>query len=421
MSFVTHLESALDGTKFQPGTLQTVHKDRPLWVKYDLTGVRAALTKDMLKDREPTLWHYRELLPFSGDDDSGIVTLGEGMTPLLSCPRLARALKLTNFLKIKDESQLPTGSFKSRGMALAVTMAKSMGVKRIALPSAGNAGGAAAAYGARAGMEVYVFMPQDTPIINQYECVLAGANTYVVPGGLINNCGAIVKEGKHHMNWFDLSTLKEPYRIEGKKTMGLELAEQSQWKLPDVIFYPTGGGTGLIGMWKAFNELKEMGWLETDKLPRMVAVQSDGCCPIVRAFESDFRFADPHVDAHTIASGIRVPAAVGDFMILDALRASQGCAVAVPEDKIRSWMELAVRSEGISVCPEAAACLGAIEKLLVRGWLKEDEDVVIFNTGAAQKYLEAITPFEKIRTIELGQTIDWKLMAQTTQAKMTEY
>ena len=419
MSFVTHLESAIDGTRFPASTLQTLHKDRPLWVKYDLNGVRERLTKDMLRDREPTLWRYRELLPYEGDDDNGIVSLGEGMTPLLSCPRLARAMKLAN-LKIKDESQLPTGSFKSRGMALAVTMAKSMGVTRIALPSAGNAGGAAAAYGARAGMEVFVFMPQDTPIINQYECVLAGAHTYVIPGGLINHCGTIVKEGKSHMNWFDLSTLKEPYRIEGKKTMGLELAEQSNWKLPDVILYPTGGGTGLIGMWKAFNELREMGWLETDKLPRMVAVQSEGCCPIVRAFESGSSFADPHVDAHTIASGIRVPAAVGDFMILDALRASQGCAVSVREDGICSWMELAVRSEGISVCPEAAACLGAIEKLLDTGWLKAEEEVVIFNTGAAQKYVEAITPVDPIPTINLGQTIDWEALAAVSHGKSAE-
>jgi len=421
MSFVTHLESALDGTHFPAGTLQTLDQQgRPLWVKYDLAAVRAALTKDMLKEREPTLWRYRELLPYAGKDDP--VSLGEGMTPLLSCPRLARALNLRH-LSIKDESQLPTGSFKSRGMALAVTMARELGVTRIALPSAGNAGGAAAAYGARAGMQVYVFMPSDTPVINQYECVLAGARTHVLTGGgLINHCGAIVKEGKPHMNWFDLSTLKEPYRIEGKKTMGLELAEQCQWKLPDVIFYPTGGGTGLIGMWKAFNELKEMGWLidhesgAEGKLPRMVAVQSDGCCPIVTAFEANARFAEPHANAHTMASGLRVPVAVGDFMILDALRESHGCAVAVEEDKIRAWMELAVRSEGISVCPEAAACVGAIEKLLASGWLKPEEDVVIFNTGAAQKYVEAITPVSDIPTIELGATIDWEAMAKSANS-----
>jgi len=215
------------------------------------------------------------------------------------------------------------------------------------------------------------------------------------------------------MNWFDLSTLKEPYRIEGKKTMGLELAEQCDWKLPDVIFYPTGGGTGLIGMWKAFNELKEMGWLESDKMPRMVSVQSDGCCPIVTAFENGSRFAEPHKDAHTIASGIRVPSAVGDFMILDSIKASHGCAVAVEEEKIRAWMELAVRSTGISVCPEAAACLGAVEKLLAKGWLKPDEEIVIFNTGAAQKYVEVLAPVDSIPTIELGQTIDWDALAKS--------
>jgi threonine synthase len=293
-------------------------------------------------------------------------------------------------------------------MAMALTMAKQFGIQRIALPSAGNAGGAAAAYGARAGMEVFVFMPDDTPVVNQYECVLAGAKTFLV-NGLINDCGRIVREGKERMNWFDVSTLKEPYRIEGKKTMGLELAEQCRWQLPDVILYPTGGGTGLIGMWKAFNELREIGWLESDKMPRMVSVQSAGCCPIVRAYEANERFATPHVNAETIARGIRVPVAVGDFMILDAVRESGGTAIAVEESSIRQWMQLAVSREGISVCPEAAACVGACQQLVANGWIQRDERVVIFNTGAAQKYVEAITV--PMPQIDLKQPIDWARIA----------
>ncbi len=399
--FVTHLEAAIDGTTLAAGQLQTMHKDRPLWVRYDLPAVARALTKEMLRDREPTLWRYRELLPVT--DNQQIISLGEGMSPLLACPRLGQQLGLSD-LWIKDESQLPTGSFKSRGMALAITMAHGFGVKRVALPSAGNAGGAAAAYSARAGIEAFVFMPADTPIINQYECVTGGAKTFVA-NGLINDCGRIVREGKERMGWFDLSTLKEPYRIEGKKTMGLELAEQFDWQLPDVILYPTGGGTGLIGMWKAFDELAAMGWLANRKRPRMVSVQSTGCCPIVTAYEKGERFAELHQNAATIASGIRVPAAVGDFMILDAVRASGGCAVSVDESQIRGWMRTAMSQEGIAVCPEAAACVGAIEKLTRSGWLKSDERVVIFNTGAAQKYVEAITA--PPQSIDLQQPIDW--------------
>ena len=404
-SFVTHLEAAIDGTHLPADELQTLYKDRPLWVRYDLPRIANSLTKNMLREREPTLWRYRELLPVQDDQD--LISLGEGMSPLLSCPKLGSTLGLSD-LWIKDESQLPTGSFKSRGMALAVTMAHHFGVKTIGLPSAGNAGGAAAAYGARAGMEVYVFMPEDTPVINQYECVVGGAKTFVA-NGLITDCGKIIREGKERMGWFDLSTLKEPYRIEGKKTMGLELAEQCGWQLPDVILYPTGGGTGLIGMWKAFNELSRMGWLESHHLPRMVSVQSSGCCPIVRACQSGLRFAEPHAGADTVARGIRVPAAVGDFMILDAIRESGGCAVAVEEARIREWLELAISHEGISVCPEAAACVGAIEKLSAGGWLKPNEKVVIFNTGAAQKYVEVLqSPLPKI---DLQQPIDWHAIA----------
>ena len=400
-SFVTHLESALDGTSLPSDQLQTTHKDRPLWVRYDLEAVGNSLTKDVLSTRESTMWRYRELLPVG--PAGKLVSLDEGTTPLVRCPRLATCLGL-EYLWIKDESRLPTGSFKSRGLAMAITMAHRFGVRRVAIPSAGNAGGAAAAYAARAGMEAYVFMPSDTPIVNQYECLLAGAKTFVLDG-LITDCGRIVREGKEPMGWFDLSTLREPYRIEGKKTMGLELAEQFNWQLPDVILYPTGGGTGLIGMWKSFHELASLGWLADERRPRMVAVQSDGCAPIVHAFDRGERFAKPFPNARTEARGIRVPAAVGDFMILDAIRESGGRAVAVAESQINEWMRMAVAAEGIAVCPEAAACVGALENLLAEGWIGSDERVVIYNTGAAQKYSEAIAA--PLPQLDPNQPIDW--------------
>ena len=403
--FVSHLEGAIDGERLPVDQLLTVHKDRPIWVRYDLAAIGRALSKESLRDRHQTLWRYRELLPYF--DEADIVALGERMSPLLVCPRLGAKLGLSD-LWIKDESQLPTGSFKSRGMAMAITMARRLGVKRVALPTAGNAGGAAAAYAARAGLECFVFMPEDTPAVNQYECAAAGAKTYLV-NGLINDCGRIVREGKERLGWFDLSTLKEPYRLEGKKTMGLELAEQCHWKLPDVILYPTGGGTGLVGMWKAFAELTALGWLESDKLPRMVSVQSDGCAPIVRAFEAGQRFAEPFANAHTVASGLRVPAAVGDFMILDAIRASGGTAIAADERRLNEWLRLACSLEGIPVCPEAAACVGALETLTKRGWIKPHERVVIFNTGAAQKYVEAIRC--DLPRIDLKQPLDWDRIA----------
>jgi threonine synthase len=310
------------------------------------------------------------------------------MTPLLPCPRLGRELGLER-LFIKDESQLPTGSFKSRGMTAAVSMAHHFGVKRLAIPTAGNAGGALAAYAARAGMELYVFMPEDTPAINQMEADLCGARVFLV-NGLITDCGRIVREGTEKMGWFDISTLKEPYRLEGKKTMGLELAEQRGWVLPDVILYPTGGGTGLIGMWKAFQELTTLGWLQAPKLPRLVSCQSEGCAPIVRAFEQGQRFAELFANAHTIASGLRVPAAVGDFMMLDAIRASGGTAIAGSEGRIVEWMRRVARLEGIAICPETAVCFDCLEKLRRDGRIKADEEVVVFNTGAAQKYPEVV-------------------------------
>lgn len=385
-TFVTHLEAAIDGTRLEAGVVQTLHKDRPVWVRYDLDAVRSAVRREEIAAREPSLWRYRELLPLPTDAEP--VTLGEGMSPLLPAPRLGKALDIPNLL-IKDESQLPTGSFKSRGLCMAISMARHFGIGRVAIPTAGNAGGAMAAYAARAGMEAFVFMPHDTPAINKMECVLSGAKTFLVDG-LINDCGGIVKRGIEAAGWFDCSTLKEPYRIEGKKTMGLELAEQLGWQLPDVILYPTGGGTGLIGMWKAFGELRELGWLDDEKMPRMVSVQSDGCAPIARAFEAGERFATLWENASTCASGLRVPVAVGDFMILDAVRESGGCALAAPEEEIPAAMREAVSLEGISICPEAACCVLAARAMRERGEIGEGDRVVIFNTGAAYKYLETV-------------------------------
>ncbi len=383
-SFVSHLEAAIDGTTLPADQVQTLHKDRPLWVRYDLDAVGRAVNPDDIARRKTTLWRYRELLPLPLDEDP--VSLGEGMSPILRAPRLGARLGL-NDLWIKDESQLPTGSFKSRGMAMAVTMARHFGLKRLAVPTAGNAGGALAAYAARAGLEAFVFMPRDTPVINQIECALAGAHVFLV-NGLINDCGLIVRNGRDAMGWFDCSTLKEPYRIEGKKTMGLELAEQFGWRLPDVIVYPTGGGTGLIGMWKAFAELRALGWLGSETSPRMISVQSNGCAPIARAFDRGERFAEPWEDAATCASGLRVPGAVGDFMILDAVRESGGCAIAVEEQRIKEAMRGAIAAEGVALCPEAAACVLAVERLRNEDRIAADERVVIFNTGAAQKYIE---------------------------------
>ena len=400
MSYVTHLEAAIDGTRLPHDELQTLHEGRPLWVRYDLDAVGAAMTPETVAAREPTMWRYRELLPL--EDDSKIASLGEGMTPLLRCERLGAALGL-NDLWVKDESQLPTGSFKSRGLAMAISRANELGVKRVAIPTAGNAGGAMAAYAARVGMEAFVFMPADTPIVNQHEAAYYGARAYLVDG-LINDCGAVVRDGAAEMGWFDVSTLKEPYRIEGKKTMGLELAEQFDWSLPDVILYPTGGGTGLIGMWKAFAELAEIGWLADGRQPRMMSCQSDGCAPISTAWKAGKRFAEPFPNAATAASGLRVPAAVGDFMIIDAVNESGGQARACAEQSLLSWARKGAALEGIAFAPEAGACLGVLELLVAEKAIDPDERVVIFNTGAAQKYIEAIGS-DPLR--RLPQPVDW--------------
>ena len=386
MSFVTHLESTADATSLPARTLQTLHGGKPLLVRYDLDAVRKVMAKDTLRLRAPTLWRYRELLPLERDEN--LVTLGEGLTPLLPCPRLGAALGCSRLL-IKDEGQLPTGSFKARGMALAVSLAKELGVTRVAIPSAGNAGGALAAYAARAGIECFAFVPEDTPVVNVSECVLHGAKTFLVDG-LIGDCAKIVREGAQRFSWFDMSTLKEPYRIEGKKTMGLELAEQCLWRLPDAIFYPTGGGTGLIGMGKAWDELQALGWIEPGRRPRMYSCQAEGCAPIVKAFEQGLDASPAIDDPSTSASGLRVPKALGDFLVLREVRASKGRAIAGREQRIGHWMSLCARLEGIALCPESAICLDALEQALARGDVKRDDEVVVFNTGAAQKYVEVI-------------------------------
>ena len=407
VNFVTHLECADCARNYPAGQPHNLCTEchRPLWVRYDLDRVREQCPRESLAGRPGDLWRYRELLPYA--DGANIVSLGETATPILTAARLGAELGLAH-LQIKDESRLPTGSFKARGMAMAITMANELGIRRVACPTAGNAGGAMAAYASRAGMESFVFMPDDTPVINMKETHLAGAQVFRV-NGLINDCGRLVGEGREPMGWFDLSTLKEPYRIEGKKTMGLELAEQLGWELPDVILYPTGGGTGLIGMWKAFAELEAIGWLPSGKRPRMIACQSEGCAPIVRAFEAGEKHAPPFEDAHTVASGLRVPVAVGDFMILNAVRESGGCAVTAPESCISVWMERLAKLEGLAICPETAICMGALDQLLAGGAIQPGERVLVFNTGGAMKYPDLIE--EPVRRLKSGQAPDWQAIA----------
>ena len=385
-TFLTHLEGSIDGSRHPHDRLQTTHAGRPLLARYDLGAAGRALPRAELARRPASLWRYREVLPV--EQDENVVSLGEGMTPLLACPRLGRELGLEN-LWIKDESHLPTGSFKARGLALAVSRAKELGAKRLAIPTAGNAGGALAAYAARAGLEAFVFMPLDTPLVNRGEAALFGARAFLVDG-LITDCAALIQAGTPHMGWFDLSTLKEPYRLEGKKTMGYELAEQLDWVLPDVILYPTGGGTGLVGMDKAFDEMTTLDWLASAKRPRFYSCQSDGCAPLVKAFERGERFAAPFPDPETVASGLRVPRAVADFLILDAVRGSGGACLAARESDLLPWMRRASALEGLGLCPEAAACLGVLEQLVGAGAVRRHERVVVFNTGAAQKYVEAL-------------------------------
>ena len=384
---VTHLECANCGKRSEANVIHNLCTEcgKPLLVRYDLEKAAATLNKNSLKTREASLWRYREVLPV--EDEENIVSFGEGWTPLLKADRLAASLEIELELFIKDEGQNPTQSFKARGMAAAVSMAKELGVKKLAVPSAGNAASAMAAYAARAGMEANIFMPADTPRANIVECRETGVNVTLIDG-LITDCGRIVAERKEAEGWFDVSTLKEPYRVEGKKTMGYELAEQLDWRLPDVIIYPTGGGTGLIGMWKAFDEMQQMGWIG-DKRPRMVTVQSATCAPIVQAFNEGKRFADEFENASTVASGLRVPKAIGDFLILDALRASGGTAVAVTDRELVDAVGEIGAAEGVFCAPEGAACLPALRKLIADGAVNAGETVVLFNTGSGIKYLEA--------------------------------
>jgi threonine synthase len=330
------------------------------------------------------MWRYREVMPVA--EDGNIVSLGEGWTPLLEAQKLAAKTGIRE-VYIKDESQNPTQSFKARGMSAAVSMARELGVKKLAVPSAGNAAGALSAYAARAGLECFIFMPKDTPRANVVECEQTGASVTLMDG-LITDCGAEVGRRKEAEGWFDVSTLKEPYRVEGKKTLGYELAEQLNWQLPDVIIYPTGGGTGLIGMWKAFDEMQQMGWIDS-KRPRMVTVQAAGCAPIVRAFEDGKRFADEFPNAATTASGLRVPKAIGDFLILDAIRESGGTAVAVTDEELIAATGEIGAAEGVFCAPEGAACLPALRKLIETGVVNKNDQVVLFNTGSGVKYMES--------------------------------
>ncbi len=387
-SSLTHLECGACGAEHDAARVQNVctHCGKPLLARYDLEAAAATLTIESLRGRRSDLWRYAEVLPVV--DATNIVSLGEGFTPLVPAPRLGAELGCA-MLHIKDEAGNPTQSFKARGMAVAVSRAKELGVAKVAAPSAGNAAGALAAYAARAGIEAYLFMPSDTPRANVIETTFTGAHVRLIDG-LITDCGAEVARGRDSEGWFDVSTLKEPYRVEGKKTLGYELAEQFDWILPDVIVYPTGGGTGLIGMWKAFAEMEELGWIGPER-PRMVSVQAEGCAPIVRAFESGARFADEFPNAATIASGLRVPKAIGDFLILDALRESGGAAVAVSDAELVQGARDIARLEGIFACPEGGACVPAVRRLVDSGAIRSADRVVIFNTAAGVKYLDTYT------------------------------
>jgi len=383
MGGASHLECTRCGAEY-PG--EQLHRlspccEKPLYPRYDLDGIRSRLSRDDLAGRSADLWRYAELLPVR--DPRNAVRLGEGWTPLIDAPRLADRLGVGQ-VWVKDEGQNPTASFKARGLCMAVSRARELGVEAVALPSAGNAGSATAAYAAAAGMRAHVVVPSDTPAPIIEEMRALGAEVELLDG-LITDCGARVAEGAREHGWFDLSTLKEPYRVEGKKTMGYEVAEQLGWTLPDAIVYPTGGGTGLVGMWKAFDEMERLGWIGSAR-PKMISVQADGCAPIVRAWDRGDADAEPWANAHTYASGLRVPRAVGDFLILDAVRASRGAAVAVPDAEMREWTPVVGGATGIFCAPEGAATAAAVSRLRAAGVLGPDDSVVLFNTGSGLKY-----------------------------------
>ena len=398
-TFVTHLECSATGERYPADELHNVSRTgKPLLVRYDLAGIRHALSKTALAQRPRDLWRYRELLPVRRAEN--IVSLGETVTPLVAMPKLAARLGAREIL-VKDEGRLPTGSFKARGLVMAVSMAKALGVSHMAMPTNGNAGAALAAYASRAGIRSTIFCPDDTPEVNVSEIALQGASVYRV-NGLIDDCGKIVAEGKAKVGWFDTSTLKEPYRIEGKKTMGIELAEQLGWNVPDVILYPTGGGTGLIGMWKAFAELEAIGFIGA-KRPRMVAVQAAGCAPMVRAYERGEEHAARWENAHTIAAGIRVPQALGDFLILRAVRESNGFAIAVDDKAIAAGLDEVARTEGFLMCPEGAATYAALKQALGDGRIRREERAVLFNCATGLKY--PLPPAR--RTLDRNKPIDF--------------
>ncbi len=384
-NYVSHLECAYSGEVFEPGVVHTVSGvGKPIIVKYDLERLAKEVPRSSIEDsKEPGFWRYSPLLPVRSKQNR--VSLGEVITPLIQLDNLAPIFGTErNAIFVKDESRLPTGSFKARGLGMAVSMAKELGVKHLAIPTNGNAGSALAAYASRAGIQCTVLCPDNTPEINVRETQIQGADTHIV-NGLIGECGNIISDGMDQLDWFAVSTLKEPYRIEGKKTMGLELAEQMGWSLPDVIFYPTGGGTGIIGMWKCFQELKEIGWIDC-KLPRMVSVQSTGCAPIVRAWERGEEFAEFWEGAETVSSGIRVPSALGDFLILEAVKSSGGFAISVTdEETLEVQREVGIR-EGLLLCPEGAATVAAYRNSLESGLVSRSESVVLFNTATGLKY-----------------------------------
>ncbi len=389
MPNVSHLECSLCAQQFAANKIHNLCTcGGALLVRYHLDAIRQSWTRDSLAAAKPDLWRYWPVLPVNRRES--VVSLGEGMTPLIETRRLGEAVGAAD-LWVKDEGLNPTGSFKARGMTVAISMARELGITKIAVPSAGNAASAAAAYSAAAGIEAHIFMPMDVPQANFIECKALGAQVTLVDG-LISDCAKIVTDRKEQEGWFDVSTLKEPYRIEGKKTMGYEVAEQFAWELPDAIFYPTGGGVGLIGMWKAFDELETLGWLpgkSGSKRPKMIAVQAAGCQPVVRAFERGDERTEFWQGASTVAAGLRVPKPLGDKLILDAVRASHGTAIAVEDSEIiDAGIELG-SLEGIFAAPEGAACVAALRKLLANGFLQPDERIVIYNTGAGLKYLES--------------------------------
>ena len=384
MTTLTHLECSVCAARFEPGRVYNLCScGGPLLVRYDLELARRSWNREWVRSGPSSMWRYAPVLPVR--NPASVVSLGEGMTPLIRARRVGRRLGASN-LWIKDEGLNPTGSFKARGLSCAISMAVELGIKKVAIPSAGNAASALAAYAAAAGLEAHIFLPSDVPQSNYLECLAFGARVTLVDG-LISDCAKLVAAGAAREGWFDMSTLKEPYRIEGKKTMGYELAEQFNWELPEAIVYPTGGGVGLIGMWKAFEEMEALGWISSRR-PKMIAVQAEGCQPVVEAFERGDARCRFFENASTVAAGLRVPKPLGDFLILNALRVSGGTAVAVSEaDLLDAGVELA-SEEGIFAAPEGAACVAALRKLLAEGFLRPEERIAVYNTGAGLKYLE---------------------------------